>query len=318
MPALPTIEFLNVSAAVSGVSASEQVAYLTGLAAPTTISNLDGAGLRIKWSIYRSRSSKTDVGECTIYNLSKATRALLYETWRVYNGTRTGFRIGVHAGWGGTVGLLMVGECTEMVPARHEGEDVLTTFRFGEGAKVLRESVDLTPKIYTYNAGDSLALWLTIQAMFQSAGLAVDQTMQPLFAEAVASTPLPPVGKWALTGNLVQNITDVLDTFGLEWKIYNGKVIFMRNGVTTSAQGAEAILFNASTGLLGWRETDDGGVEVDALTQPATRVGLQFVVQDAFGAPVGAPGYRVESVRFTGDTDGESKMLVVGRKSVAV
>lgn len=318
MPALPTVEFLQVAAAVSGVSASEQVAYLTGLAAPTTISNLDGSGLRIQWDVTRSRSSKTDSGECTIYNLSPALRAQLFATWRVYNATPTGFRVGVHAGWGGIVNLIMVGDCWEMIPERREGQDILTTFKFGEGQRAITQSTATAPKTYAYTAGNAQVLWLTIQAMFGEAGLRVDQTMLPLFSQAVTATPLAATGKWVLAGDLIANLTDVLDTFGLEWKVYNGQVIFMSRGMTAAAQGSEAFLFNASTGLLSWHATDDDGIEVEALTQASLRVGHQFIVQDSFGVPVGSPGFRVEAVRFTGDTDGDSKMLITGRKSVAI
>ena len=312
------VEFLGVSAAVSGMSSAEQATYLTGLAAPTTIANLDGRGLSISWSITRTRSSKTDAGEVTIKNLSTAFRKELYATWQQFNATSTGFKCGVHIGWGGLVNLVMFGDVWEMVPEQRVGEDVLTTLRFGEGQRPVKEATSDTPTQYTYQAGNVLGLWLTIQAMFGQLGLAVDQAMLPLFTAAVTRTALSPSGTWSLDGELVDDINDTLDTFGLEWKVYQGSVIFMDRGVTAVSQDSLAVLLTASTGLLEWQPADDGAIVCKALAQPAMRPGIQFTVVDAFGVPVGSPGYRVEAVQFTGTTDGESIMTVTGRRSIPV
>lgn len=315
---LPT-EFLNVSAAISGVSAVEQVTYLTGLAAPTTIYNLDGTGLHISWDVMRTRSSKTDYGEATVTNLSPAFRRLLYETWQTYNATPTGFRVGVHIGWGGTVNLVMMGDCWEMIPERRSGEDVLTIFKFGEGQKPVKEGSTDTPKQYTYEAGNALGLWLTIQDMFHNlGGLRIDPTMEPIFTAAVVRTPLAASGSWSLAGELVDDINDLLDTFGLEWKVYNGVVIFMDRGITATSQDALAVRLKASTGLLQWEMMDDSGIACVALAQPSVHPGTQITVEDAFGMPVGAPGYRVETVQFTGATDSESLMSLTARRSIPI
>lgn len=312
------VEFLNVSAAISGITLAEQASWLTGFAAPTTISNLDGTGLHISWSVTRTRSSKTDFGECTIKNLSPAFRGLLYETWQVYNASPTGFKVGVHIGWGGIVNLVMYGDCWEMVPAVRQGEDVLTIMRFGEGSKPIKEGTTATPKQYMYSAGNAAGLWLTIQDMFFQLGLTVDPTMLSIFNAAVARTPLSASGSWSLDGELIDDINDTLDTFGLEWKVHNGQVIFMDRGITAASQDSLAVLLSADTGLLEWTPMDDGGIACKALAQPSVRPGIQFSVIDAFGVPVGAPGFRVETVNFAGQTDGDSLMTLTGRRSIPV
>jgi hypothetical protein len=313
------VEFLNVSAAVSGITLAEQASWLTGFAAPTVIQNLDGRGLWIGWDIMRTRSSKTDYGEVMIKNLSPAFRGRLYETWQTYNATPTGFRMGVYIGWGGKVDLVMMGECWEMVPDKRQGEDVLTIMRFGEGQKPIKEATLDTPKQYTYSAGNAQGLWLTIQDMFFNlGGLRVDPAMLPIFTAAVARTPLAASGSWSLDGELIDNINATLDTFGLEWKVYNGLVIFMDRGITASSQDAQAVVLEPSSGLLDWTAMDDGGVACVALAQPSMRPGLQIIVRDAFGRPVGAPGFRVETAQFVGQTDGDSIMNLTARRSVPV
>ena len=319
LPFQTPLEFLNVSAAVSGMSTAEQVAYQTGLAAPTTILNLDGSGLHIAWTIMRTRSSKTDYGEVTIRNLSTAFRLGLYATWQQFNALPTGFKLGMHIGWGGTVNLVMSGDVWEILPEVREGEDVLTVFRFGEGQRQVKESTTPTPKQYTYEAGNALGLWLTVQDMFvQLGGLRIDPSMLNVFTTAVTSTPIAASGSWDLSGELVDNINDMLDTFGLEWKVYNGQVIFMSRGITTSSASPLAVLLTPTTGLLDWTPMDDGGINCVALAQPSMRPGVQFIVQDGFGIPVGAPGFRAETVLFNGQTDGESLMTLTGRRSIPI
>jgi hypothetical protein len=313
------VQFLNVSAAVSGISANEQIAFETGTAAPTTISNLNGDGLKITWNILRTRSSHTDYGEATITNMSPAFRGLLYETWQRFNATLTGFRVGVHIGWGGKVNLVMMGDCWDFNPEHREGEDIVSIFKFGDGQKPVKEATTDTPKVYTYEAGAALGLWLTISDMFhQLGGLRIDPAMQAVFSAAVTRTPLAASGSWSLDGELVDNINDLLDTFGLEWKVYNGQVIFLDRGITANSQGVLAALLNASTGLLTWEPMDDSGIQLSALAQPSIIPGTQIVVQDAFGRPVGAPGFRVETVGFVGSTDGDSIMNITARRSVPV
>jgi hypothetical protein len=312
------VEFLNVSAAISGVSANEQIAYETGTAAPTIIKNLDGTGLHISWDVLRTRSSKTDYGLATVRNLSRAYRGLLYETWRRFNATLTGFRCGVHIGWGGKIDLVMSGDCWDLQPDERVGEDVLTVLKFGEGQRPVKQGTTDTPKQYTYEAGNALGLWLTITDMFANLGLRIDPAMQAVFAAAVVKTPLSATGSWSLAGELVDNINDTLDTFGLEWKVYNGQVIFMERGITASAQGATAARLKPSTGLLTWKPLDDGGIACTALAQPSLRPGNQISVTDDANKPVGAPGYRIETIQFVGATDSESLMNITGRRSVPV
>lgn len=310
--------FLNVSAAISGVSANEQIAYESGTAAPMTISNLDGSGLHISWDVLRTRSSKTDYGVATVRNLSPKFRGLLYETWRRFNATLTGFRVGVHIGWGGRVDLVMMGDCWDLQPDERQGEDALTIFKFGEGQRPIKQGATDTPKQYTYEAGNALGLWLTITDMFANLGLKIDPAMQAVFSAAVTRTPLSATGSWSLAGELIDNINDVIDTFGLEWKVYNGQVIFLERGITASSQGSQAAVLKASTGLMQWKPLDDGGIACTALAQPSLKPGDQIDVRDAFGKPVGAPRFRVETVQFTGATDTESLMNLTARRSVPV
>jgi hypothetical protein len=93
-------------------------------------------------------------------------------------------------------------------------------------------------------------------------------------------------------------------------------VLFLERGITASSQGQAAALLAPSTGLLEWSPTD-AGLALTALAQPSIRPGSQIVVRDGFDRPVGAPGFRVESVRFTGSTfTGESIMAIEARRSV--
>ena len=92
----------------------------------------------------------------------------------------------------------------------------------------------------------------------------------------------------------------------------------MDRGITASSQDEQAVELKPSSGLLDWSPMDDGGIACVALAQPSMRPGIQIVIRDAFDRPVGAPGFRVETVQFTGATDADSIMNLTARRSIPV
>ena len=50
---------------------------------PVPIVNLDGSGLKMEWSIERTRSSTPDRGTIMVYNLSVAARRAIHEIWKL-------------------------------------------------------------------------------------------------------------------------------------------------------------------------------------------------------------------------------------------
>ena len=69
-------------------------------------------------------------------------------------------------------------------------------------------------------------------------------------------------------------------------------------------------------GLISFERRSDSGISLTGLANPRIVPGLQIQVQDDAGEPFAEPLYRVESVDFRGDSDGQSLMQVEGRRSI--
>lgn len=306
--------FLHVAAAVSGINPLEQAAWATGIAAATQVINLDGTGLWIGWDVVRTRASSTDQAEVTIANLPPVIRKALYQAWQAASAGPLGFKMGLYLGWDSITTLAFAGEVYEMIPERRQGVDVHTVIRMGDGYKSVEKNA-AAPTVHTYGAGQSTVVWGLLVYMFGQLGLTIDPSQQPAVEAAVLATPLPVSGQISLEGEVSDVLDSLVASIGLEWKVIDGQVVFMAGGITASAQGATAVLLDAIHGLLEWEEAEAGGIRATALAQPSMRPGNQFVVADSFGIPLGA-GYRCETVRFTGATDGESIMVIEGRPTV--
>lgn len=307
--------FMQVSAGVTGLNPAESASFITGLLpAPVTIANLLGEGLQIDWTVTKTR--KDSSGEIKIYNLNPSTLALAQETYKTYENTQFGFQVALFVGWGGNVSVLAQGVVWYFVQGpTDDGVDNVTTIRFGEGYRPAPSGV--APKVHTYKAGDAMVLWSMLGVEFlKYGGWDLDQTCLPLWTAAVSRTPQAPEGSFVVSGEVIDNLTALIDTMGLEWKVVGGKVILLDKGVTQSAQLADALgmtILQASTGLLDYRPLEGDGLEIDALALPHIQPGAMVSVFDRTGQPVGI--YRVDTAKFAGSTEGESDMFLTCRKA---
>lgn len=307
--------FQQVSAALAGINPAEQAVFAAGgIAAATELINLDGLGLWMSWSVTRTRTSSADQCEVQVANLSPTTRAALFQAWRSADAAGLPFPMALYLGWDGLLTLAFTGQVYELIPDRREGEDVLTIIRMGDGFKRVDKNA-AAPTVHTYAAGQGAVIWGLLVYCFAQLGLTVDPSQQPIVEAAVVQTPLPTSGQISLEGEVADVLDGLVASIGLEWKVIDGVAVFMRQGITASAQGATAIVFDALHGLLDWEETEAGGIRVEALAQPHVRPGDQFVVIDSFAVPL-SPGYRVEQDQLSGSIDSTSTMVVEGRPTV--
>lgn len=292
---------------------------------PTAISsvaipivNLDGLGLKIEWDIERTRSSAPDQGTITAYNLSPALRNAIYADWKV--ASNIGRPMSLDIGWGPLTCTVFRGDAWHITPALHSGEDVLTIWQVGDGNKQVRDAT--VGASYTNITFIALIRVLVIQNL----GIVMEAASQRLIEARVAAMAASGwngiFGNYTDAGDTASNLTDLLSPLNLEWKILNGFFVVMERG-NLATSFPLAFVLAVESGLLEWAPLDDGGIEVTALANPQIAPGHQFQVVDPTAtiydlANTLAARYRVETVRFTGSTDGQSVMSIVGRKSTPV
>lgn len=287
------------------------------LLTPTPIVNLDGTGLKMEWNIERTRSSTPDRGTIMIYNLGTAARKAIHETWKQLAPT-LGYILEFSIGWENLVERIFVGDAWKLVPEIRVGEDVLTVFEVGDGNKGVRDGVQPIAANMSQGQIDFILLTL-VEATVELGGLGlpIDPASRAVISAKAKQSPFPKFDNYAGTGNTADQVDELIDQLGLEWKIYNGSFIVTDKGNAATASPI-ATLLSAKTGLLTWAQEDDGGIVVTALANPNVKPGSQISVIDSFGIPVGAPAHRVDKVSFFGTTDGESLMEIVGRKALLI
>lgn len=278
------------------------------------VSNLDGDGLRFSWRIRRDNTPKADEGDVSIWNLSPGFRGEVYESWAAISGT-TGYSVTFSLGWDGVPERLFSGEVFDFIPDRRSPTDVETIFSIGDGNQALRDSA-LTSSFSKIKISTLLSYLIPLPANSSDAGqgglgLIFPPESKELVDQAVSETSLktisvPPGGTTRDAINLI------METIGLEWRVSNGRFIALRGGIVNRP----GELLRPGSGLISYERRSDSGISLTALANPKVEPGLQIQVQDDEGRPFAEPLYRVESVEFTGDTDGQSLMTVEGRKAL--
>ena len=279
-----------------------------------TIKNLDGDGLRFSWRVRRDNTPKADEGQISIWNLSPSLRGSIYESWAALSGA-SGYLVTFSLGWDGNPELVISGDVWDLIPDRRTPTDVETIFSLGDGNQALRDST-LTKNFADIKISALLDWILKLPADSSDAGggglgLIFPKESRDLVDQAVAETSLQTLS--VPPGSSTRDSVDlIMETIGLEWRVSNGEFIALRGGIVNRP----GEILRPGTGLISFERRSDSGVSLTGLANPRIVPGLQIQVQDDAGEPFAEPLYRVESVDFRGDSDGQSLMQVEGRRSI--
>jgi hypothetical protein len=145
-------------------------------------------------------------------------------------------------------------------------------------------------------------------------GLILTPESKAVILAAASELPIQTWGNITKGANTREAVDVIMATLGLEWRVYNGEFVAMRGG-TINRPGA---ILQPNSGLITYTERDDGGVSLVSLANPRIEPGLQVFVKDNLGRNLAEPVYRVESVHFFGDTEGESLMEIEAKRVVVL
>ena len=301
-------EFLNVTSLVT-----------IGSAPPVTVQSLTGEGLRVTWEINKSNSSEPDSGSVTIYNLQTASRKILAAI--VPTLPAFGFRASVSIGWGDTLnpGLgfvpptqVMSGRIWSITPELKERTDVLTVVEFGDG---LVEQRDAAPSGTSLGFAQLLTWSALVGLVVTELGLTLSPAAAPVIDAAAAARGLPSFGGAnAIIGDreVREKLDNIFDTLRIGYTVDNGVVrVFDPSGLRNDLPPQ---VLTPLSGLLSFAQTDDGGVEFEALANPLLAPGAQVTIVGDDGIAQGGGPLRLESIQFRGDNYAQSLMTGVARK----
>ena len=259
-----------------------------------TISNLDDNGPRIAFSAERRNSKEPDRCTVRIWNLAEATRKAIR---LAYQG-QDKLRIRLAVGYEGKTKQIFDGQAEDVEPGRWEGPvDVVTQFIIGDGIDAYREGY------VNQSFAPGTPLQGALAAVAAAMGIIVAPASLVLFASKLTTSALG-----AVSGGLVLNgkAADVMDTLAslakLRWFIQDDQIVLQEPRVFLDDF---AVVLTPTTGLLWHGEPHaTNSIKVRALLNPDLQKGRQFILLDPFGKTVGAPAYAIESVRYSGDTEG--------------
>lgn len=279
--------------------------------------NLDGQGIYMEWEASRDNTSTPDEGEVRLYNLRPQIALTIHELLQTRIPIQ-GFPCTLSIGWQGVASELMKGDLYDYTPSKRTPTDVISIFRFGDGLKNIRDAT--VGRTFAGVRIDEALNYLvqlppsSTDAGSGGLGLFYPAESRALIIAAAAATPLLTLRNIVQGLNTRDAITLLMSTIGLQWRVHNGAFIAMRDAIIFRP----GPILRPANGLLEYEKRNDGGIFVEALANPDVEPGIQIVVQDDLGKPVGELLYRVEKVSFRGNTSGESVMSIDAAKSVTV
>ena len=301
-------EFLHVTSLVN----------ITGIT-PITVQSLTGEGLRVTWEINKSNSSEPDNGTLTVYNLQTAARKILASI--VPSLPAFGFRCSLSIGWGDAQnpGLgfvpptqVLSGRIVSITPEFKERVDVLTEITFGDGVVEQRDAAP-TGDVQKFA---KLLTWSSIvRLIVLELGLALSPAADPVIDAAAFALGLPSYGAAnAILGDreIREKLDNIFETLRIGYTIDDGIVrVFNPSGLRNDLPPQELA---PRSGLLSFANTDDGGIEFEALANPLVAPGSQVVIRNENEIIQGGGPLRVEKIQFIGDNYADSIMTGVARK----
>jgi hypothetical protein len=240
--------------------------------------------LRVAFSVTRSLRGQPGQAEVTAYNLAPDLRS------RLLSEAQGGVRVSLRAGYRTTgVAQIFLGD-VRRVQLRREGAEVAVVLSAGDGLAAL--SARAAARSFAAGAGLGDVLRRVVEDSGLGAGNALTDGVSALAGRTLGA------GGIALDGDVSRSLDAVTRAGGLEWSVQDGQVQVLRAGQPRSDL---AVLLSPATGLVGDPSEDEQRVlRATSLLNPEIVPGriLDLRAPDLSGA------YRVESVRYVGDTHG--------------
>lgn len=259
--------------------------------------------LRVSFELTKSILSFPNLFKIDIYNPNEDTLSALQKKYT---------KLTFNAGYRGNIRLLFKGEIRNVFQKKQSADRVVTVYA-GDGQRDWQNS--FFNKTFTENVSTK-AVIEEVMSTFKELSIGVLKG-------------LPDVADKLRGQSLSGSSKDILDNFaneyGFDWSIQDGEIITtpIESPITTT----EAVLVNASTGMVGSPTITEVGADVTTLLNPSLLPNNAFQIDSVSAdAQLGnlffrnvkrtsAEGlYKIQEVLFKGDSkDGQWLSMVKGR-----
>lgn len=255
-----------------------------GRRATVIVDTLRVSDLRVSFSVEKTIGSKPNKASIRVYNLGPSQRAELTRKGRV--------KAAIQAGYEGIEFGIFLGELDVV---RHElsGPDVITTIEAADGAHAMQ-----TSRVHR-SFGPGTSVGSVLGAAAEALGVDPGNSLVAFAGRALGSSGLTSFGAGTVvSGNAARELDRLTQAAGLEWSIQDGRIQVVERGATVQA---DPRLLAPSSGLVGSPTVgEEGKIKAKAALLPDLEPGRPVRIESAMVSG----WYRIESVRYTGDTHG--------------
>lgn len=199
-----------------------------------------GRMLHVDFDITKSASRTPNTGKVNIYNLSESDRRLI---------SKSAVRLLLYLGYDGNADLISVAD-VDFVNSMQTEVDWVTVFTLGEGQKALQSQYNRTFK----EGSDAQFI---VKQIAEDSGLIVNNTINTV--KGLIS------GSITLEGSTQSVLGDMSSDLGVDFSVQNDELyVSGSDGVADR----EAVIVAPDTGLIGYPEVTDKGVNLKVQVQP--------------------------------------------------
>lgn len=262
--------------------------------AALVLTNIDGEGLRVAFTVDRTMTREPDTARVVVYNLGEAERQaagrLFAETGRT--------KVTLAAGYDGVTIPLFAGDVRKLRTDRRAGPDRMTEIQADDSGDAISDVI--FAEVPGAGAGAKITTTgMTAQNMIDAALAAFATYGEPIVAHpsvAAAIAAVAPAATQTFAVVHVGKATELIDqaarVLDVRWWIADGQLFMARRGLPTDPQ--LSIVLDADR-LLAEPDSDGSGLwRITSLFDPNILPGRQIVVN---GIPM-----RVEATQHGGDT----------------
>lgn len=216
---------------------------------------LDLSGLRITFDVTAASTQAPNSARIQVWNASRGTFDALRKEFT---------RVALSAGYPGNAGVIFTGNIRQTRFVRQTAVDGYVEISAGDGDQAYNSAVVSTTLEAGHTARDRLAALDAAMARF---GLLPGN--RPDF-EALGDKPDP--RPWVAHGMARRFYREEAQRFGLNFYILDGRIHLVPFG---TPRAGEAVVLDATTGLIGWPEQTEFGIAATCLLNPRIRIGSE-------------------------------------------
>lgn len=219
---------------------------------------LQRGGLRIHFTIKQANANTPNTAEITVYNLADQTAADLIDEFD-YVVLQAGYQFG-------NFGVIFAGQIKQYKKGHENVTDSYLTIYAADGDQAINNAT------VNQTAPEGTTADQKWQAMQQAMG---QHGVQPGYTDKNAVIYTPHIRPEVMYGMAADEMRDYAASppggkGGAVWSVDNG-VLNLRGSM--SYEPGETVTLTGETGLIGWPEMTQDGIEVTALINPAIRLG---------------------------------------------